>query len=153
MYVCISCRYTHNITAPPGSAADAQQDCVTGIDVAPLPSAAEYDCSNALLYTAEQAGERDGDLFFSQWFDQKKMGHENKTTWTAGYKQHISRVGWLVAIWQILKAPGPHISNRPDLTFTLHGKLGRGRHVKGFASGVCFTQLAKANLSPMFLLA
>jgi hypothetical protein len=62
MYVCKSCRYTHNITAPPGSAADAQQDCVTGIDVAPLPSAAEYDCSNALLYTAEQAGERDGDL-------------------------------------------------------------------------------------------
>jgi len=33
---------------------DGVKDCVTGIDVAPLPSAAEYDCSNALLYTAEQ---------------------------------------------------------------------------------------------------
>ena len=32
----------------------ADQDCVTGIDVAPLPSASEYDCPNALLYTAEQ---------------------------------------------------------------------------------------------------
>ena len=27
---------------------------MTGIDVAPLPSASEYDCPNALLYTAEQ---------------------------------------------------------------------------------------------------
>lgn len=31
-----------------------REDFVTGIDVAPLPFAAEYDCSNALLYTAEQ---------------------------------------------------------------------------------------------------
>ncbi|CAK9002277.1 unnamed protein product, partial [Durusdinium trenchii] len=30
------------------------KDCVTGIDVAPLPSASEYDCPHALLYTAEQ---------------------------------------------------------------------------------------------------
>ena len=33
---------------------DGVKDCVTGIDVAPLPSASEYDCPNALLYTAEQ---------------------------------------------------------------------------------------------------
>ena len=37
------------------SAYHFDQDCVTGIDVAPLPSASEYDCPNALLYTAEQA--------------------------------------------------------------------------------------------------
>ena len=31
------------------------KDYVSGIDTAPLPSAAEYDCPCALLYTAEQA--------------------------------------------------------------------------------------------------
>lgn len=30
------------------------EDYVAGIDTAPLPSACEYDCPCALLYTAEQ---------------------------------------------------------------------------------------------------